>query len=124
LHVHTIAAFSFFYSGLVAIALFCITILVDRQGKLSRWLLVPGVLTVASFASFLALPHLTGTTRVATLDPSRFTRPVVWLTPLLEWSVFLTMLLWIVLTSVDLALRSRNQPRSIVDAEKTKKSDW
>ena len=108
LHVHTMAAFSYFYSGLVAVILFSIAILVDRQGKLPRWLLVPGVLTVASFASFLALPHLTGVSRVATLDPSRFTRPVVWLIPLLEWSVFLTMLTWIFLTSADLALRGRS----------------
>ena len=99
---------SYFYSGLVAIMLFSVAIWVDRQRKLSRWLIVPGILTVASFASFLALPHLTGASHVGLLDPSRFTRPVVWLTPLLEWSVFFTMLTWVALTAADLALRGRS----------------
>jgi len=110
LQVHTVAAFSFFYSGLVAIALFTVVILADRDRKLTRWLVVPGILTVASFVSFLAVPHLSGATRAETLDPSRFTRPSVWLTPLLEWSVFFTMLVWLVLAAAALAIKRHAPP--------------
>jgi len=48
LSVHDVVAYSFFYNGLVAVTLFTLVILFDRQNKLSKWLLIPGIITVIS----------------------------------------------------------------------------
>jgi hypothetical membrane protein len=62
LSIHTAVSYSFFYSGLVAIALFNLVIIFDKQNKVSKWLLIPGIITVASFASFLVMPYITSST--------------------------------------------------------------
>jgi hypothetical membrane protein len=100
LSIHTVVSYSFFFSGLVAITLFNFVIIFDKQDKLSKWLLIPGIITVASFASFLVIPYITSSIHVHTLNPQRFARPHIRLKPILEWSVFFTVIAWFILMSI------------------------
>jgi hypothetical protein len=109
LPVHMRVADSFFYGGLAAILLFTLAIVLDRNGRLSKWLVLPGLLGVVCFSTFLALPHLLNIPRVNALDPSKFVRPTVWILPLREWSVFASVVIWIV--AVSAALAWKQEPR-------------
>jgi hypothetical membrane protein len=100
LSIHNAATFSFFYSGFVAITLFNLVIIFDKQNKVSKWLLIPGIITVASFASFLLMPYITSSIHVQTLNPHRLTRPDIRLKTTLEWSVFFSVIIWFVLMSI------------------------
>jgi len=105
LSIHNVVAFSFFYSGLVAIALFNVVIIFDSQNKISKWLLIPGIIVLASFASFLIIPHITSSAHVRTFHPHRLVRPRIRLNRILEWSVFLAVIAWFVLMSIHLAVK-------------------
>jgi hypothetical protein len=109
LPVHMRVADSFFYSGLAITLLFTLAILTDRGSKLSKWLALPGSLTVICFSAFLALPHISGIPRATALDPSKFVRPTVWVLPLLEWSVFASIVIWV--AAVTLALTWKRKPQ-------------
>jgi hypothetical membrane protein len=98
--IHDALADSFFYNGLVATTLFTLGIIFDKENKVSKWLAVPAIITVAGFASFLVIPETASLTRVQTLHPHRFTRPDIWPTTISEWSVFISGMAWFVLTSI------------------------
>ena len=98
--LHTKVAMSFFNGGLVAILIFTLIILFDKQKLFSKWLAIPGALTVLSFALFLELPKLTNQEKAVNLDPSTMIRPEFWLTPILEWSILFTIIAWIVIMSI------------------------
>jgi hypothetical membrane protein len=100
LSIHNAVTFSFFYSGLVAITLFNLVIIFDKQNKVSKWLLIPGIITIASFASFLLMPYITSSIHVQTLNPHRFAHPDIRLKTTLEWSVFFSVIVWFVLMSI------------------------
>jgi len=102
LSIHNAVAFAFICSGLVGIALFNLVIIFDKQNKVSKWLLIPGIITVVSFASSLVIPYITGSPHVQTFHPHRFTRPHVRVKTILEWSVFFTLIAWLVLMSIHL----------------------
>ena len=101
---HAAVAYSFFYSGLIAVVLFILVIMLDEDHKVPKWLAVPGIGCAAIFVSFLIVPHLTQSLDVQTLSGAK-ARPRVWPVALLEWSVFLSVVAWIFLTSVYLAVR-------------------
>ena len=125
LSIHTAVSYSFFYSGLVAIALFNLVIIFDKQNKLSKWLLIPGIITVASFASFFIIPYITSSTHVQTLNPHRFVRPYIRLKTILEWSVFFTVISWFVLMSIYLMIKRSTKVAKIavVGSFKARKYD-
>jgi hypothetical protein len=98
--IHNVVTFSFFYSGIVAITLFNLVIIFDKENKISKWLLIPGIITVANFAFFLVIPYITSSAHGHTLHPHRLVRSRIRLKPILEWSVFFTVIAWFVLTSI------------------------
>ena len=103
--VHDAIAYSFFYNGLAATALFTLGIIFDRENKVSKWLAVPAIITVLGFASFLVIPETSGLTRVQTLHAHRLTRPDIWPTTISEWSVFISGIAWFILTSIYLVTK-------------------
>jgi hypothetical membrane protein len=107
LSVHDALADSFFYNGLIATTLFTLGIIFDKENKVSKWLAVPAAITVACFFSFLVVPEAASLTRVQTLDLDHFTRPDIWPTTILEWSVFISGIAWFVLTSTYLMAKRR-----------------
>jgi hypothetical protein len=96
---HLEVAFYFFSSGLLAIGLFSFAIVRDRESRLPKWLVVPGVLAFASFAAFLAYPLATGQTPIEIVRISRTARPDIWAVAISEWLVLITVTAWIVLVS-------------------------
>jgi Protein of unknown function (DUF998) len=104
---HMRLADSFFYSGLATTLLFSLAIVADRNRKLPKWLVLPGLLAALCFSAFLALPHLSGIPRANALDPSKIVRPSVWVLPLLEWSVFVSIVIWIVAVTIALAWKRK-----------------
>jgi hypothetical membrane protein len=100
LSIHDALADLFFYDGLIATTLFTLGIIFDKENKVSKWLAVPAIITVACFVSFPVIPEAASLTRVQTLHPDRFTRPDIWPTTILEWLVFFSGNAWFVLTSV------------------------
>ena len=67
-HIHV--ANSFFYSGLAAVGIFTLAIVRDRRQRIAKWMIVPGVLTFASFAAFLSSLHIKSIPQPRTLDPT------------------------------------------------------
>ena len=110
LSTHVPVAFSFFYSGLVTITLFTVVTIVDKQKTLPKWLAVFGVMGASSFAGFLAVPHLTHMTHTQTLSAHIVERPAFSLITTLEWAIFFTLMLWILLVSLELMLGQHTEP--------------
>ena len=100
LSIHDAVTFSFFSSGFIAITLFSLAIVFDKENKVSKWLLIPGIITLASFASYLTIPYITSSAHGHTLHSHRLVRSHVRLTPILEWSVFFSVIAWFVLMSI------------------------
>ena len=123
--IHDVLTFSFFYSGIVAITLFNLVIIFDKQNKISKWLLIPGIVAVASFASFLIIPYIASSAHGYTLHPHRLVRSHIRLKPVLEWSVFFTLIAWIVLMSIYLMTKRRTMVAKIavVRSSKARKYD-
>lgn len=104
LSTHVLVAYSFSYSALVTITLFTIVAIRDKQKKLPKWLVVFGIMGAISVADFLAVPHLTRMTHTQTLGAHIVARPPISLITTLEWSIFFTFMLWILLVSLELML--------------------
>ena len=123
--IHDVLTFSFFYSGIVSITLFNLVIIFDKEKKISKWLLIPGIIAVASFASFLIIPYIASSAHGYTLHPHRLVRSHIRLKPVLEWSVFFTLIAWIVLMSIYLMTKRRTMVAKIavVRSSKARKYD-
>jgi len=96
LQKHIIAAYGFFYGGLISVFCFSIAIFSqsnDRENKI----IIPklfgafGIIVVAIFASFLFL-H-------TSLEPGE-ARPDFWLRTFLEWMTFFSIIVWILMISI------------------------
>ena len=98
--IHDAVTFSFFSSGFIAITLFDLVTISDQQKKVSKWLLIPGIVTLASFASYLVIRYITSSAHRHTLDAYRLVRSHVRLTPILEWFVFFSVIAWFVSMSI------------------------
>ncbi len=82
---HLKTAFAFFGSGLLTVALFSLVLVRDRENKLPKWLLVPGLIAFAGFVLLLAYPPLTRQTLADLIRIYRTARPDIWLVAILEW---------------------------------------
>lgn len=107
---HLKVALWFFYGGLITIILFTIAIIFDKQNKLPKKLLIPGIITILSFASFLLLPRVAHPDIKWTLDPSNVVRPEIWWNTIFEWLVFLTIIAWITIVSIYLMKKKLDNP--------------
>ncbi len=96
---HLRAAISYFRAGLATILLFSIGIMAQPTDRevLPKFTNLIGLLSLASYASFLILLRKdeSGSEPSRQLDPEvKPERPRVWLSPLLEWIVFFSTILW------------------------------
>jgi hypothetical membrane protein len=100
-YYHKIAALTFFFSGAITFTLFTLTILLSNPERLSRWLVIPGFITILAFVLFLGLPQYLykNPHRAYVLGPPGPNRPILWLPSLLEWVVFLMVAVWVLLIS-------------------------
>lgn len=107
---HMLAAMSFFRFGMVAIALFSLAIVLDRKGRLPRWLALPGALTALTFAAFMYAPsEASSSATTQALHAGLGGRPDFWLMAALEWAVFVAVVGWV--TWVSLYVRRKDHPQ-------------
>ena len=109
---HIAAGDSFFFCGFVSIALFSGAIALDRKRRLARWLVLPGMLTTASFGLFLFLLATIRLPQDEALFPAGVSRPRVMPLPMVEWALYVTILTWLACTSLEVARRLRSAHRS------------
>ena len=100
LDIHMQVAMLFFRSGLLVIILFTLIIIFDKQHKISKWLVLPGIITILAFSSFLVIPKIVEPGSTLNLLQPTAVRPTFFLNSILEWLVFLTVLIWIVCISI------------------------
>ena len=99
---HLTLAYIFFVTWPVAVGLFTWQILREPADSPFRGLLIPSVISLLLFALFLAMPFMIGMRRILEIDLKHFVRPTFIFTAVLEWLLFLSVLVWIVLASVKL----------------------
>ncbi|OPX24433.1 MAG: hypothetical protein B1H05_05135, partial [Candidatus Cloacimonas sp. 4484_140] len=97
--IHVPVALTFFRSGLLVVLLFTLIFIFDKQRKISKWMIIPGGITVLAFAAFLFIPKMLGYATGTSLSVPEV-RPAFWLNQFLEWLVFLTVICWVLSLSV------------------------
>lgn len=101
---HGKAALAYFRSGLAMVLLFSLAIAFQpaEAGLLSPLYALAGVPSVLAFASFLILIGRAYKTEEAPLSTDEGQRPKVWFLAVVEWAIFLTVLLWFLLIALGL----------------------
>jgi hypothetical protein len=89
----------FFFTGLITVGLFCLMIARDKETKLPKWLLIPGLIAAMSLAAFMAYPWITRQTPAEIIKLYHSARPDIGAVAILEWLVFITVTTWIILVS-------------------------
>ncbi len=108
---HVWAAYSFFYGGMGAVALFLVANIRAPRGRAAKWLIVPGAISLACFVAFLWYTRGLTIEELDSYNSLNFIRPNVWTITVLEWLVFVSVMLWILLASVDLLFKSGSQAK-------------
>jgi len=98
MRIHGPVALTFFRGGLITILFFTLIFLFDKQKKISKWMIIPGGITVLAFTAFLTIPKMLGYATGTSLSVPDV-RPTFWLNPFLEWLVFLTVICWVIALS-------------------------
>lgn len=103
---HGIAAVTFFRFGLLMVSTFSIAIAVQPQGSLvlPRLYSLAGLPAILAFSSFLILMRQSTSDNHDPLEPTLETRPKVCLMTVVEWAIFLTIILWFLLVAVGLGM--------------------
>lgn len=113
LTTHIAVALSFFRSGLIAILLFSVVIILDKKQKMSKKLIIPGIITVLAFASFLFIPKMVEPGAAANLLKPKAVRPEFFVNSILEWLVFATVLIWVVCLAIYLIKKGKETTGSL-----------
>jgi hypothetical membrane protein len=97
---HRLVSDVFFLTGGLVAAVFTVWLARVGAAGFPRWLILPGVLVVAVFATFITV-YATG---YHPTDPDAHIveRASVWIVPSLEWASLLALLLWLGCVSVAL----------------------
>lgn len=99
---HATAAITFFRGGLLMVLAFSLSLLFppQNQGLFSRGLGLVGLIPVAAFGYFLWLMWTVRDKVDQTLSTEDFLRPKVWKLSISEWTVFFSIILWILALSL------------------------
>jgi hypothetical membrane protein len=98
---HGIAAITFFRSGLLMVLAFSMAIAFQPPALqvIARSYFLAGLPAIFAFGSFLMMMHKVSLQDKEPLQPEPSDRPKVWTLPIVEWTIFLTILLWFLLIS-------------------------
>jgi len=100
---HGKAAMTYFRAGLVMVVLFSLAIAFHTGDVISPWYALAGLPPILSFGAFLIL--IGRAYREEDADPlatEDVPRPRFWLLAAVEWSIFLSVLLWFLIIAVGL----------------------
>ena len=102
LELHSLVAMTFFNVGMVVAALFALYVLFLQRDRFPKWIAVPAIVTVACFFAFLFLTEpVQPAGEVLELPKHAFAdRAEIWISAVLEWSVFFSVLAWAVIVSL------------------------
>ncbi len=89
---HSMAAMSFFFSGMIMVGLWTIAILLQKQAKIHKGFSLGGVINFVIFFLFLYGPW----DSVEDLS----TRPDIWMVPTLEWGIYFAIVGYLFALSV------------------------
>jgi hypothetical membrane protein len=94
---HYIAAMTFFFGGMLTVAVFSIAILVDKEKKIHWFFSVLGIVVVVFFALFLFFPYgerASFSRALGVLADLFYERPAFLLPFFFEWMTLITIMLW------------------------------
>ncbi len=100
--IHVVVAQIFFYSAMVATAYFSIWAFSSTSAMIGRWISAVGLLPLACLTGFLFLTKSIVSSGCGLGIPENFQRPAVWAKPLLEWTVLISVLIWVLSVSTTL----------------------
>lgn len=101
---HGIAAVTFFRFGLLMVVAFSLASVAQPGNSLvlPRIFSLAGLPAIIAFSSFLLLMRNANSEAHDPLQPDFEERPKAWLMPVVEWLIFLTIILWFLLIVVGL----------------------
>lgn len=99
---HGFSAMTFFRFGLLMVLAFSLAIAFQPGSTfvLPRIFSLAGLPAIIAFSGFLLLMRNANSNTHDPLQPGSEERPKVWLMPIVEWSIFLTIVLWFLLIAV------------------------
>ena len=105
LEPHGKAAVTFFRGGLLMVLIFSLAIAFQPQADvvIPRGYSLAGLPPILAFGSFLWLMGRTGSGDHDPLQPLDEVRPKIWVLAVVEWSIFLTIVAWVLVMAVGLA---------------------
>ena len=89
---HSMAAMSFFFSGMIMVGLWTVALLLQKQVKIPKAFSLGGVINFVIFFLFLYGPW------ESVEDLS--TRPDIWMVPTLEWGIYFAIIGYLLVLSV------------------------
>jgi len=100
---HYIAAMTFFFGGMLTVAVFSIAILFDKEKKIHWIFSILGFIVVLFFALFLFYPYaetyrVSGALRI--LYDLFYSRPAFLLPFFFEWMTLITIMIWVGIISI------------------------
>ena len=97
---HGIAAVTFFRAGLLMVFFFSLGFAFQPRDYqvFPRWLALAGVPAVVAFSTFLVLMAKAHKIKDQPLNPQEWSRPRVWRMAIAEWSIFVTIVFWFLIT--------------------------
>jgi hypothetical membrane protein len=104
---HTLAALSFFFSGLFMTGLWSFAIIFQSETRVPRGLSVLGFFSTASFVAFL-------TAGSGDFDPAAG-RPDFLLLPTLEWAVYFSIVGYLMVVALFVWIRTRHEENQNLD---------
>ncbi len=103
---HYISAMLFFYGAMVTIALFTISIVLEKNPKLPKWFVILGVIVALIFVLMLTSINLSSLTVNMDSTGAIINRPNVWLMSILEWAAVLSIMAYLFIVSLYLRLKT------------------
>lgn len=107
---HVVAASTFFNLGWIFVALASIAFVRHRVARHPAWLAIVGAASVAAFIAFLVSLRADEFSRQRMASTGPITgRPDVWIAPILEWATLISIMAWVLFTSIAWLRRLRRE---------------
>jgi len=99
---HMVSAVTFFRAGLLMVSFFSVAIILQQNeaALLPRWVGLVGAIPVLAFGIFLGLMWSVRKEDRETLSTEDLERPRIWRFAISEWSIFFSLIFWILIVAL------------------------